>query len=361
MNRIRECVSAIAHRLDPRTTPRMMVPLLLLLTVTVGLAAGRVTAALGNDDRLVIGNTSGTLSAVLQVHGTRIAIGGGNSYADLTDFVDRSTLPWKRRIALLVVPGWDSRHAAGALGLVERGPVDGIAVVGSRGSAPEWGIMEEAAHRSGVRVRYLAGEHRLTIVDGVTLTFEAAVADGHADPGAATMTLNYHGAKIVFVDATTSNEKVWRQVKDGADTTPILVALRSPAALSGQGTKVAIRPVARHSSELADMGADFTGDLVAGSRLTIRLRPGEVRIPAMRLSKASTPDPMLTETLPRPTRSTGDQPAQENGQGRRRLLREEAPALDAKPFVAIEIGVAVLTRDVPFGTLAGVRIAVRGR
>ncbi len=283
-----ERARAIADRLAPRLTPRIVIPVGLLLVVVVGLVVGRVMAGLGSDDRLVIGNTAGTLSAVLQVHDTRIAIGGGNSYADLTDFVDRSTLPWKRRIGLLLIPGWDSRHLAGALGLVERGPVGGIAVIGTRGSEQEWGIMEESARRSGADIRYLAGEHRLTIEDGVSLTFEAVAPGDQTDPGAATITLNYHGAKIVFVDATTSNQKAWNSVRDDAGT-QILVSLRSPADLAGQGARVAIRPAARRSSDLAESGAEYTGDLVTGSRLAIRLRPGEVRIPENRLSKAASP------------------------------------------------------------------------
>ncbi len=189
-----------------------------------------------------------------------------------------------------MIPGWDSRHLAGALGLAERGSVDGIAVIGTRGSEPEWGIMEESARRSGAGVRYLAGEHRLTIEDGVSLTFEAVASGDETDPGSTTITLNYHGANIVFVDAATSNQKVWSSVKDDAGT-QILVSLRSPADLAGQGARVAIRPVARHSSDLAVSGAEYTGDLVSGSRLTIRLRPGEVRIPENRLSRAASPQP----------------------------------------------------------------------
>lgn len=289
MNRSFVHARAIADRLAPRLTPRILIPIVLLLAVIGGLTAGRVMASRGDDDRLVIGNTAGTLSAVLQLHNTRIAIGGGNSYADLTDFVDRSTLPWKRQVGLLVIPGWDGRHVAGALGLVERGPVDGIAVIGTRGSEPEWGIMEEAARRSGASIRYLAGEHRLTIEDGVTFTFEASPSGDQTDTGAATITLNYHGAKFVFVDAATANEKAWNRVTNGVDTTRILVSLRSPAELAAQGARVAIRPVARRSSDLAVTGADYTGDLTTGSRLTIRLRPGEVRIPENRLSKAVHP------------------------------------------------------------------------
>jgi hypothetical protein len=286
VNAIFERARAIADRL----TPRIVLPIGVLLAVIVGLVAGRMMAGLGSDDRLVIGNTAGTLSAVLQVHDTRIAIGGGNSYADLTDFVDRSTLPWKRRIGLLVIPGWDSRHLAGALGLVERGPVDGIAVIGTRGSEQEWGIMETSARDSGAGIRYLAGEHRLTVEDGVTLSFDAAASGGQTDPGAATITLNYHGAKIVFVDATTSNQKVWNSVRDNAGA-QILVSLRSPADLAGTAARVTIRPVARRSSDLAASGAEYTGDLVSGSRLTIRLRPGELRIPENRLSRVTGPQP----------------------------------------------------------------------
>lgn len=291
MNRLRGRVSAIAGRLAPRLTPRLIIPIGLLLAVLVGLAFGRVMAGLGTDDRLVIGNTAGTLSALLQVHDTRIAIGGGDSYADFTDLVDRSTLPWKRRIDLLVVPGWDSRNAAGALGLVERGPVGGIAVIGTKGSAPEWGNMEETARRSGATVRYLAGEHRLTLTDGVSLTFEAAGSTGRTDAGAATITLDYHGAKIVMVDAAASNDTLWKQIAERGDTTRILVSLRSPSGPAGQGAQVAIQPSARRSSDLTNAGAQFTSDLDSGSRLTIRLNPGEIRIPMNRLSKTATPSP----------------------------------------------------------------------
>lgn len=281
MNWIFERARAIADRLSLRIAPRVMIPIVLLFAIMSGLAAGRVLASRGDEDQLVIGNTSGTLSAVLQVYDTRIAIGGGNSYADLADFVDRSTLPWRRGIGLLVIPGWDTRHTAGALGLVERGMVDGIAVIGSSGSDSEWEILEKAAHHSGAKVRYLAGEHRLTVEDGVTITFVTA------ETGATTITLNYHGAKIVFVDATTSNDKIWNMVKEDGDSTQLLVALRTPPELAGQGARVAIRSAARRSSDLAVTGAEYTSDLDAGSRLTIRLRPGEVRIPAIRLSKAA--------------------------------------------------------------------------
>jgi hypothetical protein len=150
--------------------------------------------------------------------------------------------------------------------------------------------MEQAAHRSGARVRYLAGEHRLTVDDGVSLTFDASSSE-QADAGAATITLNYHGARIVLVDAEASNDTFWNQINETASAAQILVSLRTPGSLAGHGAQVAIQLVARRSSDLAAAGAQFTGNLDTGSRLTIRLRPGEIRIPMNRLTPAATSSP----------------------------------------------------------------------
>jgi hypothetical protein len=57
------------------------------------------------------------------------------------------------------------------------------------------------------------------------------------DAGAATITLNYHGARIVLVDAAASNDTFWNQINETAGAAQILVSLRTPGSLAGRARR----------------------------------------------------------------------------------------------------------------------------
>jgi hypothetical protein len=246
----------------------------------------------GGQDRLVIGNTAGTLSVLLQVDRLRIVIGGGESRSNLADFVDRTTLPWDRQVSLLVIPGWDEHHAAGALGLVSRGTADGIIVAGSNPRSPTWFTLADEARRNGIRARYLAGEHSLDITGGVSLRLEDAGSSDGEDQEGVTISLHYHDAEVLIVGAPRSAGGRWADVIQASQDTHVLISMRPPVDRAATSATVAVRSVPIWSTDLTATGAAYVANMTNGSRLTIRLQPEELCLPLGRLSaKREPPEP----------------------------------------------------------------------
>jgi hypothetical protein len=148
-------------------------------------------------DRLIVGNTGGTLTTLIEVDRQRVLIGGGPSRSHSADLLGRSTRPWDNDVDLLIVPGWDEHHAVGALGLLERESVRSIAVAGLPGEAPVWTLLEREAQNLDVPVRFLSGGHTLNLSDSVALTTSSLMneADG------LWVRLEHSGKRVDIVEA----------------------------------------------------------------------------------------------------------------------------------------------------------------
>lgn len=281
-------------RLAPRALALARSPLARLagvvaLAALVGALLGEAALAAGPGDRVVIGRTGDTLSVLVDAAGARIVIGGGNSRADLADLVGRSTLPWDRQVDLLVVPAWDERHVAGALGLVERGDVHGVAVLGLEDRGAAWTALQRAADETGTRVRYLDGRQALHAAPGLDLDFDVGAGDG---PRAGlTAGVTFGGVRVAVIDAPAGARARWPSGPTRQERARVLVSLRALPEGGASGTLLAVRPAGERSSQLVAAGASYVAEVARGRRLTLRLGPDGVRLPLGAVTPAATPQP----------------------------------------------------------------------
>jgi hypothetical protein len=257
---------------------RRMLVAILALGALFGITVGVVLSQVGTGDQITVGNTAGTLSTVLRLNGALVVLGGGDSRTDLVDLVGRSTLPWRQRVEILVVPGWDSRQAVGALGLVERGGVRTVAILGPAGDHPAWALLEQSAERHGAQVNYVDGEESLSLGPDITVTFSAPSLDGPNVP-VALVRLRYHDADTLVADiepsATLKTVAGW----DALPTdTHLLIAMR-PINSSLVRAEVAVIPAAQQAGEVEPLAPRYQSELRPGQRLTVRLRGSSLRLP----------------------------------------------------------------------------------
>jgi hypothetical protein len=253
-----------------------------VLALVIGLVGGLWLARLGEGDQIVVGNTAGTLSAVIRVSGELIVVGGGNSSTDLSDLVGRATLPWSRRVDLLVVPGWDSPQAVGALGLIEADQVRSLAILGAVGNHPTWSLLQQSADQHDIPTSWPSGAQQVRLAGDVELDLLAPRQDTPAIP-AALVRLRYHGIEITLADVAGS---VDRKSLAGWDVLPaqtsLLIASR-PLAPNLISSQVVLRPLAQQAAEVEPLAPSYVGELAPGQRLTIGLKGGTIRLPASRL------------------------------------------------------------------------------
>lgn len=249
----------------------------ILVAGLVGLGMGIGAAHVVHDDRVTVGYTGGTLSAALSIDNSLIVIGGGSSRADLADFVDRSTLPWRRHVDLLVVPAGDTRHVAGAVGLIQHGTVAEVAILGDPGSDSTWTLLRSEAARYHTSVTILTGQQRLALAPGRELVLDAGLSDDADRPGPSAL-LRYGQARIALVD--------WPTTLPTADaTTPVppaaevLISLRADSPLGPSAASVFLRAAPSGVSVAGSTGA-YVGDVAAGQRVTLGLRDDQIRLPA---------------------------------------------------------------------------------
>ena len=185
---------------------------------------------------MVVGNTAGTLVAIAEVEGQRVVFGSGPSRSHAADLLGRTTRPWDREIDLLVLPGWDDRHVTGALGLVERESVQGIAVIGIPGNEPAWTHLERETQARGIDFVFLNGASKLSIASGSDISFSevAGQADG------AWFRLEHHGKRIDILDG--DGDQFARPDPAALDRVSrhVLINTRGYGAPDGQGPELLI-------------------------------------------------------------------------------------------------------------------------
>ncbi len=250
----------------------------ILAASLIGVTSGEVLASTGSGDRMVVGNTGGTLSAVIQVKGTVVVIGGGNARTDLADLVGRSTVPWRRHVNLLVVPGWDDQQAIGALGLIERGDVKQIVVLGTPSDSAIARALQQAAAERAIPLTVVTGQNSVSIASDISLDLLAAQPTSDVTPEYAVVTLHYYDSSITFVDASKDGVKSMSGDSVEIGRTHLLVEMRTFPSLQ-LSANVMLQPRAETNATLSDSTSSYVGEIMGGQRITVRLSKRELRLP----------------------------------------------------------------------------------
>ena len=282
----------------PRWIPPVITrPLLLTIAVAalLGASAGQIFAHAGDGTRVVVGNTGGTLSSVIQLNDTLIVFGGGNARSDLADLVGRSTLPWRRQIDLLIVPGWDNQQVIGALGLLERGDVAQIVILGQPSTGTIWSVFYQSASSHAVPVTVASGINRVAIAPNVDLRLIAAAPSSGATDEYAMLTLHYHDVSFSFLDASTAGISSMMAANVQPERTHGIALSRRVTGLSTQSVLL-LQPPAKRSSDIVDEAETYSGEIDAGQRVEIRLSDDQLSLDlkSVKLVGAASPTPSVT-------------------------------------------------------------------
>jgi hypothetical protein len=247
-----------------------------LVTVLLALLIVILIQFTETGDRLIVGNTGGSLSVLLEIGDERILVGAGPTRSHAADFVGRATRPWDGQIDLLVLPGWDDYHATGALGLMERRDVSGIVVVGLPGENPIWTLLEREAQRQDVPIRFIERAHQLGLVCDTELTLVDLSEVGQTG---AWIRLEHQRARFDFVDAEEiSSASPPSSVMQGSNE-HIVVTMRSHEMPAQLTPVVAIRPQPFLSFEFSENDADFVANVPRNERVVVQLEDRQIRIP----------------------------------------------------------------------------------
>ncbi len=252
--------------------------LTLFIAAVVGGVSGEFIASASAADRVVVGNTGGTLSGVIQVDGRLVVIGGGNARTDLADLVGRSTVPWHRRVDLLIVPGWDDQQAIGALGLIERGSVTELVIAGQPATNAVWNALQQTAARGAVPVTVVNGHDRIVLASDVQLDIVSDQPSTVATAPYALMSLHYHQSMLTFVDASKAGVTALNSSGITVERTHVLVTMRPLASVLAQ-TDVVLQPKASVVADVASSYASYLGEVGTGQRVEIKLSQHELRLP----------------------------------------------------------------------------------
>ena len=191
-----ELVSRISHSVNLRLRPHRETVLFILVGILVGGGLSIAAIRLQPEDRLIIGNAAGTLVTLIEVEDQRILVGAGPSRSHSAELIGRTTRPWDRDTNLLILPGWDDHHVTGALGLLERESVRGIAVVGLPGEAAAWTHLEREAQAQGVDLVYVDRTARLPVSNKADVFLSGVAGD---DDGA-WIRLEIGGKRVDILD-----------------------------------------------------------------------------------------------------------------------------------------------------------------
>ncbi|MEX2425312.1 MAG: hypothetical protein WD401_00975 [Thermomicrobiaceae bacterium] len=267
-------LSLIAGRLRRWSSLYSANILLCLGAIVAGVLLAVTAPSIERGERLIVGNAGGTLAVVFELADSRILVGAGASRSHSADLIGRTTRPWDREIDLLIIPGWDDHHAAGALGLLERESVSSVAVAGLPGDSPIWTLLERESQESNVPIRYLDGSHFLELNDSTTLTLAALArsADG------AWLRLDHHGTRIDVVDApdVTSARPDPRTLPPRNDH--LLINTRGQQLPSGAEPKLSLMPAPFWQSDFPGDGSPYWAGIRRNEHIVLDLAEDGIRV-----------------------------------------------------------------------------------
>lgn len=266
-----------------RRFPVRLLWFLVPASLIVGVGLGWFMSSLDDGNRIAIGNTGKTLSTVVRDDGALIIIGGGTSRTDLADLVDRSTLPWHRRVDLLIL-GTNGDQALGALDLIQRDAVSCVLVTGIPESEPIWDLVEREAARQHVEVKYVDRAMRVHVAK--KLTIESVPVDHNSAKGSTATLVRVRAGLLRFT---------W---VSGLSTDSRLTAgdplydIQSNVLIDSDGGKLptpsvnpelSIQPAAARAGSVQTIPSHFTATLDSGELLQLRFSENEIELPQNRV------------------------------------------------------------------------------
>jgi hypothetical protein len=253
-------------------TPTIITLLALILTgSTLGAAVSRMEPS----DHLRIGNAAGTLTTLIEYSNQRVLVGAGGSRAHAADFVGRATQPWDREVDLLVIPGWDEHHVPGALGLLERRSVLGIAVVGLPDEDPLWTLLERESENQDVPLRYLDRPGQVLLgKDGALILSEV-----RGDEPGMIVRLETKGRRIDIIDARDAVRAEPPQDTMSVDNRHLVISTRSQHVPSVFSPELTVVPEAFWPGDFEEFSSPYRVSLARNENLTVTLSNESIRVP----------------------------------------------------------------------------------
>jgi hypothetical protein len=249
-----------------------------IATAGVFALAGILAAAISaieTKDRIVAGNTGGSISVLLELEDSRVLIGAGPSRSHAANLVGGITRPWDREIDLLLLPGWDDHHAAGAIGLLERRSVNSIAVVGLPGEEPVWTHLERDAQLSDVSIRYLDRTHRLDLGDNSSLLLSSAVSGSNGS----WFQLEHLGIQIDIIDAQDAeparpDPRAFRNTNDH-----VVINMREPQTPGNLSPELLVSPSAFWHGDFNELESTYWTGVDRNDHVVLEIAEKQASIP----------------------------------------------------------------------------------
>ena len=247
--------------------------ILVAIVLAVGIAV--VERSMEAPERIRVANTAGTLTVMLEVSDVRILFGAGSSRSHAADFLGRTTRPWDREIDLLIVPGWDDRHAAGAIGLLERRDVHGVAVLGIPGDEPVWTLLEREAQSQDIPLVFLGQPHELELAPATTLRLTPTENEHEG----AWARLDHRGLRMDLVDAEQPALASPHPLAFASANDHVVINTRSPELPASSSPQLLIVPRPFWSFQFEELEVPFISEIDRDQRVSLRIDDGSLRVP----------------------------------------------------------------------------------
>jgi hypothetical protein len=247
----------------------------ILVLILAGIALAGATSRIEPADKIRVANTAGTLTTLVSFSDQRILIGAGGSRSHAADFIGRATRPWDREIDLLIIPGWDDQHVTGALGLLERRSVLGIAVVGIPDEDPIWTLLEREAEFRDVPLRYITRPSQLHL-HGDSMV---KLAETQGDDEGMIVRVALNDKRIDVVDAQNPTEI--RGPIDSFDQASehIVISTRSQLIPSTFAPTLAVVPDAFWAGDFEGFASPYQVSLARNQSVEIDVEDEALRLP----------------------------------------------------------------------------------